>query len=134
MALTYKTASARHSASARAVNLRRTPVSSRNPLRVASAAQQTEVSAEPVCTIEVQHPTASPSTLTTESGENLRRALLSSQVEVYHGMWAKAMNCGGGGSCGTCTVEVGQASTRNIAAQLTVSVPSALPLACAGAG
>ncbi|CAM6097750.1 unnamed protein product [Calypogeia fissa] len=45
-------------------------------------------------------------TLSAVSGEkNLRKFMLENKLELYtfHG---KVMNCGGGGSCGTCIVEI----------------------------
>jgi len=41
----------------------------------------------------------------TESGDNCRLALLDEKADLY-GLWGKVMNCGGGGNCGTCIVEV----------------------------
>ena len=48
------------------------------------------------------------------AGDNVRVALLNGGAELYGGMWAKAMNCNGGGQCGTCVVEVvdGEVSER----------------------
>jgi ferredoxin len=40
------------------------------------------------------------------SGEKLLRTIiLDNKLELY-GLYGKVMNCGGGGSCGTCIVEV----------------------------
>ena len=48
------------------------------------------------------------------AGDNVRVALLTGGAELYGGMLAKAMNCNGGGQCGTCVVEVvdGEVSER----------------------
>ena len=46
-----------------------------------------------------------PTTVAVPAGSNLRRVLLDSKLEVYDFM-GKVMNCGGGGSCGTCLVSV----------------------------
>jgi ferredoxin len=40
------------------------------------------------------------------SGEKLLRTIiLDNKLELY-GLYGKVMNCGGGGSCGTCIVEI----------------------------
>ncbi len=36
---------------------------------------------------------------------NLRKAALKNGMEVYNGL-SRLMNCGGHGSCGTCTMEI----------------------------
>jgi ferredoxin len=42
------------------------------------------------------------------SGEKLLRNIMSdNKIELY-GAYGKVMNCGGGGSCGTCLVEIVQ--------------------------
>ncbi|GLC56238.1 hypothetical protein PLESTB_001083200 [Pleodorina starrii] len=40
-----------------------------------------------------------------ESGDILRTVLLAEKVDLYT-TWGKVWQCGGGGSCGTCIVEV----------------------------
>lgn len=41
-----------------------------------------------------------------ESGtKNLRRAMLDSKTPLYD-LYGSLMNCGGGGSCGTCLVDI----------------------------
>ena len=39
-------------------------------------------------------------------GDNLRKALLDNKVELYRGMKKKLGNCGGGGQCTFCAVDV----------------------------
>ena len=39
-------------------------------------------------------------------GDNLRKALLDNKIEVYRGMKKKLGNCGGGGQCTFCAVDV----------------------------
>lgn len=40
------------------------------------------------------------------SGEkNLRKFMLEKKIKLY-GAWGTMMNCGGGGNCGTCVVQV----------------------------
>jgi ferredoxin len=39
-------------------------------------------------------------------GDNLRQVLLENDLEVYKGLKAKLGNCGGGGQCGHCSVEL----------------------------
>ncbi|KAL3677697.1 hypothetical protein R1sor_020653 [Riccia sorocarpa] len=44
--------------------------------------------------------------LTVRSGEkNLRKFMNENKLELY-GLYGKVMNCGGGGTCGTCMVEI----------------------------
>ena len=86
---------------ARSVSGRRTPAMATQLLRSASP------TVDPVGTIEVATPSGASATLSAPSGEILRRTLIDNKQELYQGMWAKAMNCGGSGSCGTCVVEVG---------------------------
>ncbi|MCO5606582.1 hypothetical protein L7F22_060770 [Adiantum nelumboides] len=40
------------------------------------------------------------------SGEKLLRTVMNEQKLELYGLYGKIMNCGGGGSCGTCIVEV----------------------------
>ncbi|PWA78180.1 2Fe-2S ferredoxin-like superfamily protein [Artemisia annua] len=40
------------------------------------------------------------------SGEKLLRTIMSDNKLELYGTYGKVMNCGGGGSCGTCIVEV----------------------------
>ncbi|HIK46492.1 MAG TPA: (2Fe-2S)-binding protein [Leptolyngbyaceae cyanobacterium M65_K2018_010] len=48
-----------------------------------------------------------------ETGANLRRVLLDQGIDLYNGQ-AKAINCRGLGSCGTCAVQVeGEVSEAN---------------------
>jgi len=45
--------------------------------------------------------------LTAKVGDNLRKALLSNkEIELYRGLKKKLGNCGGGGQCGFCAVEL----------------------------
>ncbi len=56
--------------------------------------------------MEAASPSGAPAAFTVPSGEEvLRSALLAEKVELYS-LWGKVSNCGGGGSCGTCIVEV----------------------------
>ncbi|KAL3797590.1 hypothetical protein ACHAW5_003309 [Stephanodiscus triporus] len=61
--------------------------------------------------IVVQQPYASPSrpdiVVRARVGDNLRKALLANKdVELYRGLKKKLGNCGGGGQCGFCAVEL----------------------------
>ncbi|KAH7430823.1 hypothetical protein KP509_08G016600 [Ceratopteris richardii] len=40
------------------------------------------------------------------SGEKVLRTIMNEQKLELYGLYGKMMNCGGGGSCGTCIVEV----------------------------
>lgn len=61
-------------------------------------------------TITVQQPseTNKPEiTLTAKVGDNLRKTLLANkEIELYRGLKKKLGNCGGGGQCGFCAVEL----------------------------
>ena len=61
-------------------------------------------------TITVQQPSEtrkSDITIEAEVGDNLRKTLLSNpDIELYRGLKKKLGNCGGGGQCGFCAVEV----------------------------
>ncbi len=61
-------------------------------------------------TIIVQQPseTRKPEiTIEAKVGDNLRKTLLSNpDIELYRGLKKKLGNCGGGGQCGFCAVEV----------------------------
>jgi ferredoxin len=45
-------------------------------------------------------------TIDANVGDNLRQVLLDNDFEVYKGLKQKLGNCGGGGQCGFCAVEV----------------------------
>lgn len=45
-------------------------------------------------------------TIDAKVGDNLRQVLLENDLEVYKGLKQKLGNCGGGGQCGFCSVEV----------------------------
>eukprot|EP00238_Polyblepharides_amylifera_P006504 CAMPEP_0196585458 /NCGR_PEP_ID=MMETSP1081-20130531/50712_1 /TAXON_ID=36882 /ORGANISM="Pyramimonas amylifera, Strain CCMP720" /LENGTH=134 /DNA_ID=CAMNT_0041906999 /DNA_START=544 /DNA_END=948 /DNA_ORIENTATION=+ len=62
-----------------------------------------EVPANPVL-VEVVSPSGTTQ-ISLNPGDVLRNVLLENNVELYNN-WGKIMNCGGGGSCGTCVVEV----------------------------
>eukprot|EP00270_Netrium_digitus_P021984 TRINITY_DN966_c0_g2_i1.p1 TRINITY_DN966_c0_g2~~TRINITY_DN966_c0_g2_i1.p1 ORF type:complete len:182 (+),score=12.90 TRINITY_DN966_c0_g2_i1:170-715(+) len=73
-------------------------------------ASEVSVSAVPPrITIEFSSPSPDgepKSTIEIGSGEkNLRRAMVDSKTGLYDA-WGTFMNCGGGGTCGTCTVDV----------------------------
>lgn len=61
-------------------------------------------------TITVQQPseTRKPEiTIEAKVGDNLRKTLLANpDIELYRGLKKKLGNCGGGGQCGFCAVEV----------------------------
>ncbi|KAK4532948.1 hypothetical protein CCYA_CCYA14G3805 [Cyanidiococcus yangmingshanensis] len=54
-----------------------------------------------------------PRTLEAPAGSNLRKVLLENKVDVYT-LRGKLTNCGGGGQCGTCVVDIleGQVNTN----------------------
>ena len=60
-------------------------------------------------TIKVEQPESNKPdvVLTAQVGDNLRKTLLANgDVELYRGMKKKLGNCGGGGQCGFCAVEL----------------------------
>ncbi len=56
--------------------------------------------------ITVQQPDKPDIVITAQVGDNLRKTLLANDVEVYRGLKKKLGNCGGGGQCGFCAVEL----------------------------
>lgn len=59
-------------------------------------------------TIQVEQPDNKPTiTLDATVGDNLRKTLLANKdIELYRGLKKKLGNCGGGGQCGFCAVEL----------------------------
>ncbi|GAX78378.1 hypothetical protein CEUSTIGMA_g5820.t1 [Chlamydomonas eustigma] len=80
------------------------PPKSRIQCSVQSPPESSSVSK--ICKISVSTPAGTTSVLEVETGEFLRNTLINNKTELYQGLWAKAMNCGGGGNCGTCVVEI----------------------------
>lgn len=56
--------------------------------------------------ITVQQPDKPDIVIDGRVGDNLRKTLLANDVEVYRGLKKKLGNCGGGGQCGFCAVEL----------------------------
>ncbi|KAG0569771.1 hypothetical protein M758_6G110600 [Ceratodon purpureus] len=64
--------------------------------------------APPTIHLEILGPNADEEVTTTSVGSGdklLRNIILDNKLELY-GLYGKVMNCGGGGSCGTCVVEI----------------------------
>ncbi|KAL0297302.1 UNVERIFIED_CONTAM: hypothetical protein Sradi_6782300 [Sesamum radiatum] len=87
----------------------------RRPLSVSFASISPETSTAPPQKPEIQleflgpKPGDAVNRATAVSGEKLLRNIMQdNKIELY-AAYGKVMNCGGGGSCGTCIVEV---STR----------------------
>jgi ferredoxin len=62
-----------------------------------------------IVSIRVEQPDNNkpPITLQARVGDNLRKTLLSNKdIELYRGLKKKLGNCGGGGQCGYCAVEL----------------------------
>lgn len=58
-------------------------------------------------TIQVEQPDKPSITLQAKVGDNLRKTLLENKdIELYRGLKKKLGNCGGGGQCGFCAVEL----------------------------
>ena len=58
-------------------------------------------------TVEQPEGNKAPITLEAKVGDNLRKTLLSNKdIELYRGLKKKLGNCGGGGQCGYCAVEL----------------------------
>ncbi|KAL0407786.1 UNVERIFIED_CONTAM: hypothetical protein Sradi_1713000 [Sesamum radiatum] len=84
----------------------------RRPLSVSLASVSPETSTAPPQKPEIQleflgpKPGDAVNRATAISGEKLlRNIMLDNKIELY-AAYGKVMNCGGGGSCGTCIVEV----------------------------
>ena len=56
--------------------------------------------------IVVQQPSKPDIVIEAKVGDNLRKTLLANDVELYRGLKKKLGNCGGGGQCGFCAVEL----------------------------
>ena len=73
----------------------------------AEAAAPTYAAGTPVAiTVESPDGGAPARRIEAKVGDNLRKTLLANDVEVYRGLKKKLGNCGGGGQCGFCAVEV----------------------------
>lgn len=73
----------------------------------AEEASVAAVAADPQINLQFIGPNNSPvADFSLGSGtKNLRRAMLDAKVPLYD-MYGSLMNCGGGGSCGTCLVDI----------------------------
>jgi ferredoxin len=81
---------------------------SREEGNVAAPAADVAPAAPPTIDLEILGPEVGDVVTTTSvgSGEKLlRNIILDNKLELY-GLYGKVMNCGGGGSCGTCIVEI----------------------------
>nr|AWK24093.1 chloroplast ferredoxin-11 [Chlamydomonas sp. UWO 241] len=106
-------------------------------LTLASSSCRAAPTRLPMVTVMLETPAGAVSKWEIESDVNLRQMIKDTgEVEMYHGMWAKSMNCGGGGSCGTCVVQVledkdGLLSERNeIEGKKLKGKPDSFRLAC----
>jgi len=71
------------------------------------AAPKYEVGTTVSITVEQPEGNKAPITLEAKVGDNLRKTLLSNKdIELYRGLKKKLGNCGGGGQCGYCAVEL----------------------------
>ncbi|KAK1259332.1 hypothetical protein QJS04_geneDACA005546 [Acorus gramineus] len=84
----------------------------RRPTRHAANASNPDKAAPPEIELEFVSPkpglenTYEKQRLSVKSGEKVLRNLMTeNKIELY-GAYGKVMNCGGGGSCGTCIVEI----------------------------
>ena len=59
-----------------------------------------------VVTIRFQQPGAADLEISAKVGDNLRTTLLENGVEVYQGLKQKLGNCGGGGTCTFCAMDL----------------------------
>ncbi|KAF8060497.1 LACS4 [Scenedesmus sp. PABB004] len=88
--------------------LQRGPLGSRPARRRAAAAAAAAAGAEePVVQVTFLSDDAPALTLDVPSGEQLRAAMLDGKVDLYT-TWGKIWQCGGGGQCGTCIVQVAE--------------------------
>ncbi|KAH9565389.1 hypothetical protein CY35_04G075700 [Sphagnum magellanicum] len=75
---------------------------------VSTSAPAMEEQSSPIISLRFIGPEVGDEEATTSvvSGEKLLRTIiLDNKLELY-GLYGKVMNCGGGGSCGTCIVEI----------------------------
>jgi len=71
------------------------------------AAPAYEIGATVTITVEQPEQKKAPITLEAKVGDNLRTTLLANgDIELYRGLKKKLGNCGGGGQCGFCAVEL----------------------------
>lgn len=73
--------------------------------RSESVASNAQASIAPVINVEAATPQGTIQLVIPSGEQTLRTAMVKQKVDLYD-MWGKVMNCGGGGSCGTCIVEV----------------------------
>ena len=72
-----------------------------------STAASVEYEIGTTVTIQVEQPEKPSITLDAKVGDNLRKTLLANKdIELYRGLKKKLGNCGGGGQCGFCAVEL----------------------------
>lgn len=86
-----------------------------------SAAVEEETTTTPqyeigtIVSIKVEQPDKPSITLEAKVGDNLRKTLLANKdIELYRGLKKKLGNCGGGGQCGYCAVELTDDSEGNV--------------------
>jgi len=73
----------------------------------AAAAAPPQYEIGTIVSIKVEQPDKPPITLEAKVGDNLRKTLLANKdIELYRGLKKKLGNCGGGGQCGYCAVEL----------------------------
>ena len=66
-------------------------------------------------TIQVEQPDKPAISLEAKVGDNLRKTLLANKdIELYRGLKKKLGNCGGGGQCGFCAVELSDDSEGKV--------------------
>ena len=71
------------------------------------AAPKYEIGTTVSINVEQPEGNKAPITLEAKVGDNLRKTLLSNKdIELYRGLKKKLGNCGGGGQCGYCAVEL----------------------------
>ncbi|BBN00933.1 hypothetical protein MPTK1_2g03220 [Marchantia polymorpha subsp. ruderalis] len=73
-----------------------------------SSSENPEQQGPPMIELQFYGPEAGSvaQTLTVQSGEkNMRKFMTENKLELY-ALYGKVMNCGGGGSCGTCLVDI----------------------------
>jgi ferredoxin len=81
----------------------------------AAATTTTQYEIGTIVSIKVEQPDKPSITLEAKVGDNLRKTLLANKdIELYRGLKKKLGNCGGGGQCGFCAVELTDDSEGNV--------------------
>ncbi|EKX35918.1 hypothetical protein GUITHDRAFT_160176 [Guillardia theta CCMP2712] len=111
-----------------------TPSSSRSPSCVSTPSLRSGATSLNMATVKVVDKSGGQvAQLQCDRETILRDAMLAGKVDLYYTMKGKLFNCGGGGNCGTCKVDLvsGNLSPRTAAEEkLLKGCPPSFRLAC----